>query len=99
MHPEIDIEKIQWRHKDAGAYQDWGYVEQWLEDYGWSFGDPSFDAAAVLDAERTAFRIDSLYRGRPVSIVVVATIDRDADGTADGWRDLSRAVRVEVIRC
>ncbi len=99
MHPEIDTEKIQWRGRESGASHDWDYVERWLENYGWSFGDPAFDAVAAIDTDCTAFRIDSIERGKPVSIVVVATIDHDADGTADGWHDLSRAVRVEVIRC
>lgn len=99
MSAPIDIAAIEWRNPDAGAEHDWHYVEQWLENFGWGFGDPAYDACSVIDSDRTAFRIDSFERGEPVSIVVIATIDRDADGTADGWRDLSRAVRVEVVRC
>jgi hypothetical protein len=39
------------------------------------------------------FRIDSGDRS------IVVTVDYDADGTpGEGWTDLSRAVRVEVVR-
>lgn len=97
MHPEIDTEKIQWHKPSHESDYTWSYVERWLDDFGVSF--PSANAYSVLDSERTAFRIDSFERGKPVSIVVVATVDHDADGDADGWHNLSRAVRVEVIRC
>jgi hypothetical protein len=68
--------------------------ESWLGDFGLFAGAPP-DACARLDLDRFAFRIDSGDR----SIVVIVTVDYDADGTpGEGWTDLSRAVRVEVVR-
>lgn len=97
MHHEIDTEKIQWQKVGHEGEYAWSYVARWLDDFGVSF--PAANAYAVIDSDRAAFRIDSIERGKPVSIVVVATIDHDADGDADGWHNLSRAVRVEVVRC
>jgi hypothetical protein len=98
-----DLAAIEWRNlpgprsADRHDYdQAMEYAKSWLGDFGLSLfaGDPP-DACARLDLDRFAFRIDSAER----SIVVLVTVDYDADGTpGEGWTDLSRAVRVEVVR-
>jgi hypothetical protein len=48
-----------------------------------------------IDSERVAFKV----LGDDCEVVWIVTVDHDADGDSDGWRDRSTATRVEVIRC
>ena len=103
MNAPIDIAAIQWRNPNADSDSDWHRVETWLGDFGigfgWQGGCGAYDGQAQLNGDRRAFRIDSVSKGKPASVVLVATIDRDADFDGERYVDRSACMRVEVIRC
>ena len=86
MHAPIDLERIEWLPMPAGGLptgDDFAAIVNWIDEFGIiiDFGYTA-DAYAVIDCERTAYRIDNGEKGaRERSIVLIVTQDHDVEGS------------------